>query len=147
VFQFPERQLFAERVRDDVAYGLKQSGVPGREIAVRVEAALDAVGLPAAQFAERVSFQLSGGEQRRVALACVLAQQRPVVLLDEPTLGLDHDGIERLVGLLDTLHERGVAAWTASHAETFVARTCDRVVVLDQGRVTSDAPAGADPPP
>ena len=146
VFQFPERQLFAEHVRDDVAYGLKQSGVPAHAIAARVEAALDAVGLPAGEFAERVSFQLSSGEQRRVALASVLAQQRPAVLLDEPTLGLDHDGIERLVALLRTLHDRGVATWTASHADAFVARTCDRVVVLEHGRVTTSGTPAAGMP-
>jgi energy-coupling factor transport system ATP-binding protein len=143
VFQFPERQLFAERVRDDVAYGLKQSGVPAGEIVSRVDAALEAVGLPPGDFADRMAFHLSGGEQRRVALAGVLAQQRQAVLLDEPTLGLDHEGIERLVDLMQRLHARGIATWSASHDERFVARTCDRIVMLEHGRVQFDGAGSA----
>lgn len=138
VFQFAERQLFCERLRDDVAYGLKQSGIAATEIAERVSSALEAVGLPPQEFADRVPFQLSAGEQRRAALACVLAQRRPAVLLDEPTLGLDHEGTERLVEILAGLHTGNVATWTASHDEDFIARTCDRTVELRRGRVGSE---------
>lgn len=135
VFQFAERQLFSETVREDVAYGLRESGVEAGEIASRVERALADVGLPAESFAARVPFHLSGGEMRRVALAGALAQERPLVLLDEPTLGLDADGIGRLVRALERLHARGAATWIASHDPHFVNATCDRVLVLDAGRV------------
>jgi len=141
VFQFPERQLFAETVREDVGYGLRQSRVPRAEVATRVATALDDAGLPPEEFADRVPFHLSGGEMRRVGLAGALAQQRPILLLDEPTLGLDHEGLRRLREILERVHARGVALWMASHDVDFVASTCDRLVVLDAGRLAYDGPA------
>jgi energy-coupling factor transport system ATP-binding protein len=135
VFQFPERQLFAETVAQDVGYGLRESGVDRAAIAPRVGAALADVGLPPAEFATRVPFHLSGGEMRRVALAGALAQQRSLLLLDEPTLGLDAEGLDRLREILDRVHARGVAYWMASHHVDFVCATCDRLVVLDAGGV------------
>jgi energy-coupling factor transport system ATP-binding protein len=141
VFQFPERQLFAETVREDVAYGLRESGVPATEVEERVRRALDEVGLPNAEFARRAPFHLSGGEMRRVALAGALAQGRSVLLLDEPTLGLDSEGTSRLRDILERLHARGVAFWVASHDADFVSRVCDRVVVLDSGSIAFDGAA------
>jgi len=135
VFQFAERQLFSETVRQDVAYGLHESGVDAAEITRRVDRALEDAGLPPESFAGRVPFHLSGGEMRRVALAGAFAQERPLVLLDEPTLGLDADGITRLVASLDRLHARGAAVWIASHDPYFVNAVCDRVLVLDAGRL------------
>ena len=139
VFQFPERQLFAETVAEDVGYGLRESGVGRAEVASRVEEALAEVGLPPAEFATRVPFHLSGGEMRRVALAGALAQRRQLLLLDEPTLGLDAEGLDRLRDILDGVHARGVAYWMASHDVDFVCATCDRVVVLDAGGVACSA--------
>lgn len=135
VFQFPERQLFAETVRDDVAYGLRESGVPVGEIETRVRQALEDVGLPPEDFASRSPFRLSAGEKRRVALAGALAQQRGLVLLDEPTLGLDAEGIARLVAVLARMHTRGVATWVASHDADFVAATCSHLVILERGQI------------
>ena len=135
VFQFPERQLFAESVRDDVAYGLRESGVAPAEVEGRVREALEDVGLAPDTFATRSPFRLSAGEKRRVALAGALAQRRGLILLDEPTLGLDAEGIARLVGILERMHVRGVAYWVASHDADFVAATCSHLVVLDRGRV------------
>jgi len=139
VFQFPERQLFAETVAEDVGYGLRESGVARAEVASRVEEALAEVGLPPAEFATSVPFHLSGGEMRRVALAGALAQRRQLLLLDEPTLGLDAEGLDRLRDILDGVHARGVAYWMASHDVDFVCATCDRVVVLDAGGVACSA--------
>jgi len=139
VFQFPERQLFAETVAEDVGYGLRESGVARAEVASRIEEALAEVGLPPAEFATRVPFHLSGGEMRRVALAGALAQRRQLLLLDEPTLGLDAEGLDRLRDILDGVHARGVAYWMASHDVDFVCATCDRVVVLDAGGVACSA--------
>jgi energy-coupling factor transport system ATP-binding protein len=141
VGQFPERQLFAETVREDVVYGLRESGLTVPEVESRVDRALDEVGLPAAEFAGRAPFHLSGGEMRRVALAGALAQGRPVLFLDEPTLGLDAEGTERLVGLLERLHSRDVAYWIATHDADFAARVCDRAVVLEAGSVAFDGAA------
>lgn len=142
VLQFAERQLFAPTVREDVAYGLRESGVPRAEVASRVDAALEDVGLPPDEFAMRVPFHLSSGEMRRVALAGALAQRRPVLLLDEPTLGLDSEGRARLAAILERVHSRGVACWLASHAADFVAATCAEAIALAGGRVAFEgAPA------
>lgn len=138
VFQFPERQLFAETVREDVAYGLAESGVARDTLAPRVRRALEEVGLPPDEFAERAPFHLSGGEMRRVALAGILAQERAVVLLDEPTLGLDAEGVARLRDILSRLHARGVAYWVASHDADFIDAVCDRAIVLADGAVSFD---------
>jgi energy-coupling factor transport system ATP-binding protein len=138
VFQFPEYQLFSETVAADVGYGLRQGGVSEDVVATRVSRALRAVGLAPEEFAERVPFHLSGGEQRRVALAGALARQRPLVLFDEPTLGLDASGVEALRGILALLHRDGVATWIASHDADFLAATCDRLLVLEAGRVAWD---------
>jgi energy-coupling factor transport system ATP-binding protein len=141
VFQFPERQLFAETVAEDVGYGLSASGVAKPQVEERVVQALDEVGLDAQTFAPRAPFHLSAGERRRVALAGILAQRRDVVLLDEPTLGLDEDGTQRLIGITEAMHERNVAYWMASHDTDFVAVTCTHLVVLVAGRVAYDGPA------
>jgi energy-coupling factor transport system ATP-binding protein len=138
VFQFPERQLFAETVHDDVAYGLRESGFAPHEVESRVASALAEVGLEPAEFGPRPPFHLSGGEMRRVALAGALAQRRPVLLLDEPTLGLDAEGLVRLRDILQRLQRRGVGCWIASHAADFIAATCDRIVVLDAGTIAYD---------
>jgi len=148
VFQFPERQLFAETVAEEVGYGLAASGVGHAEVEARVQRALRDVGLDADSFAHRAPFHLSGGERRRVALAGILAQERAVVLMDEPTLGLDDDGTRRLASITRALHERHVAYWVASHDTDFVAATCTHLVVLGEGKVVFHGPAAqywADP--
>ncbi|MFQ5599471.1 MAG: energy-coupling factor ABC transporter ATP-binding protein [Candidatus Krumholzibacteriia bacterium] len=139
VFQFPERQLFAESVLEDVAYGLRESGI--HDVEERVQRALRDVGLAPEEFGARPPVHLSGGEKRRVALAGALAQRRGVVFLDEPTLGIDREGVERLVTILAGLHERGIACWVASHDADFVGATCTELVVLDAGRVAFRGPA------
>ena len=141
VFQFPENQLFSETVAQDIAYGLRQSGVAADTIEARVHASLRAVGLDPQQFAMRVPFQLSAGERRRVALAGALAQQRQLLLLDEPTLGLDGRGIEQLQEILSQLRDRGVTYWIASHDADFLAATCASLVVLRAGIVAYERPA------
>jgi energy-coupling factor transport system ATP-binding protein len=142
VFQFPEYQLFSETVAEDVGYGLRQSGAPADAVASRVAQSLRAVGLPPEEFSQRVPFHLSGGEQRRVALAGALAQRRVLVLFDEPTLGLDASGVADLRRILDILHQDGIATWIASHDADFLASTCDRLLVLDAGRVAWEGDMG-----
>jgi energy-coupling factor transport system ATP-binding protein len=135
VFQFPENQLFSETVAADVGYGLRESGVAAEEIDGRVDAALEAVGLAPTIFRERLPFHLSGGERRRVALAGALAQQRSLLLLDEPTLALDVQGVRQLQKVLMRLRESGTRYWIASHDAEFLATTCSDLVVLQEGRV------------
>jgi energy-coupling factor transport system ATP-binding protein len=135
VFQFPENQLFSETVAADVGYGLRESGVAAEAVRERVEQALVAVGLEPQAFGHRVPFHLSGGEQRRVALAGALAQHRQLLLLDEPTLALDVQGVRHLQQVLQKHQDTGAGTWIASHDADFLAATCSQLVVLDKGRV------------
>jgi energy-coupling factor transport system ATP-binding protein len=140
VFQFPEYQLFEETVRADVAYGPRNLGLGQDEVATRVDRALRSVGLAPEQFAGRSPFTLSGGEMRRVALAGVLAMQPQVLVLDEPTAGLDPRGKEELLERIAALHRRGQTVVVVSHTMDEVARLAHRVVVMFEGRIVFDGP-------
>lgn len=135
VFQFPEYQLFEETVRRDVAYGPRALGLPEAEVTRRVEEALRQVGLDPARVGDRSPFNLSGGEMRRVALAGVLAMQPRVLVLDEPTAGLDPRGRASLVERIERLHRGGQTVVLVSHNMDEVARLATRIVVLHQGRI------------
>lgn len=142
VFQFPEYQLFEETVRRDVAYGPERLSLGEAEVAERVDEALHAVGLDPSRFGDRSPFALSGGEMRRVALAGVLAMRPTVLVLDEPTAGLDPRGKEEILARLELLHRQGLAVVVITHSMDEAARLADRVVVLDGGRVVMEgAPA------
>ncbi|MBE3576759.1 MAG: energy-coupling factor transporter ATPase [Limnochordales bacterium] len=139
VFQFPEDQLFAETVAEDIAFGPRNLGLDAAEVERRVEAALEAVGLTPAEFAGRSPLELSGGERRRVALAGVLAMQPEVLVLDEPTVGLDPAGRESLVELLIRFwHEGRHTLVVVSHDMELVSRLATRVLVLNRGRLIFD---------
>jgi energy-coupling factor transport system ATP-binding protein len=135
VFQFPEAQLFEETVRRDVAFGPRNLALPDDAIAERVDDALRQVGLDPARFGDRSPFGLSGGEMRRVAIAGVLAMRPRVLVLDEPTAGLDPQGRDELLARLERLHRQGLTLVLISHDMDVVARLADRVVVLHEGRV------------
>ena len=143
VFQFPENQLFSETVADDVGYGLREGGLSSEQVLGRVNGALEEVGLPPQEFRGRVPFHLSGGERRRVALAGALAQQRQLLLLDEPTLALDVQGVRHLRQVLNRRRERGVGYWIASHDADFLESTCSQLVVLQEGRSVYQGEAAA----
>ena len=132
VMQHPERQLFAETVAKDVAFGPTNLGLTADETAARVAKALDAVGLTS--HANASPFELSGGQQRLCALAGILAMQPDVLVLDEPTAGLDPHGRADLRRILATLAERGTTIVQVTHSMEDAARM-DRVVVIDGGRV------------
>lgn len=138
VFQFPEHQLFEETVRRDVAYGPTRLGLSGAVVAERVDEALRAVGLDPARFGGRSPFALSGGEMRRVALAGVLAMRPQVLVLDEPTAGLDPAGKAEMLARLETLHRNGQTIVFITHDMDEAARLADRVVVLNTGRVVME---------
>lgn len=135
VFQFPEYQLFEDTVRKDVAYGPRNLGLSESTIAARVTEALNHVGLDPARFGDRSPFTLSGGEMRRVALAGVLAMQPRVLVLDEPTAGLDPRGKEALMDRFHALHRQGLGIVLVTHNMDEVARLAGRIVVMDAGRV------------
>jgi energy-coupling factor transport system ATP-binding protein len=134
VFQYPEHQLFADTVEHDIAYGPRNRGVPEEEIRDRVRQAMHWVGLPES-LSDRSPFQLSGGQMRRVAIAGVLAMLPQVLILDEPTAGLDPAGREALLQQIDCLRrERGMTVLLVSHSMEEVARYAERIFVLHQGR-------------
>ena len=138
VMQRPERQLFAETVFDDVAYGPRNLGLSADEVTRRVNEQLEFLQI--AHKAQASPFELSGGQQRMVALAGVLAMNPEVLVLDEPVAGLDPSAARRLRRAIRSLHERGTAILLISHSMEDVARLADRVVALDHGRVGLDGP-------
>ena len=138
VMQHPERQLFAETVEEDVAFGPKNLGLSPSEVNTRVTMALEAVGL--ADKASASPFELSGGQQRLCAIAGVLAMNPEVLILDEPTAGLDPHGRAELRGIIDTLAAWGTTIVVVTHSMEDAARK-GQIVVIDDGHiVTSGAP-------
>ena len=136
VFQDAEDQLFMSRVRDDVAFGPANHGLAGPELDARVDAALAA--LDVTHLADRAPHHLSGGEQRRVAIATVLALRPDVLVLDEPTAGLDPASRRDLIGVLGALD---VAQLVVTHDLPLVLELCPRTVLMDRGRVVVSGPS------
>ena len=135
VFQYPEYQLFEDTVRKDVAFGPKNMGLDAREVERRVLAAIEAVGLDASVL-DKSPFALSGGQKRRVAIAGVMAMEPEVLILDEPTAGLDPRGRESILQLLREYHEkRGSTVVLVSHSMEEIARNAQRIIVLSGGGV------------
>ena len=138
VFQYPEQQLFEETVRADIAFGPRNLGLSDEEVDRRVRRALRRVGL-GEEILDRSPFDLSGGQMRRVAMAGVLAMEPRVLILDEPTAGLDPRGREEILAFVRDLHRRdGLTVIMVSHNMDEVARLAQRVVVMGQGRVLMD---------
>ena len=134
VFQDPEHQFLARTVRGEVELGLRASeltAVPGL---------MEALGLPLGAFADRSPYTLSGGEKRRLSLACVLVRRPRLLVLDEPTFGLDRSSHEALVTLLSERLDAGAALLAATHDLRFAGALFPRAVVLDRGRVVVDGP-------
>ena len=135
-FQFPEAQLFEHTVYADVAFGPRRMKLSKHEVRTRVLKALETVGLPPRDFAQRSPFELSGGQMRRVALAGVLAMSPAVLVLDEPTTGLDADGrAEFYYYLRRAQQEQGVTIVLVSHDMTEVAALANWLCVLHNGRL------------
>ena len=136
LFQFPETQLFENSVYADVAFGPRRMKLSKREVRTRVLKALETVGLPPHDFAQRSPFELSGGQMRRVALAGVLAMSPTILVLDEPTTGLDADARgEFYYYLRRAQQEQGVTIVLVSHDMTEVATLANRLYVLNNGRL------------
>jgi len=143
VFQTPELQLFAASSAQDVAFGPRQLGWSDDLVEAAVEAAMELVGLPLAEFGERHPYSLSGGEQRRLALAGVLAMRPRALLLDEPFVSLDPASRRDLAAVLARLVEGGTTVVLATHDVDAAWGLCREVLVLDGGRLTAAGPWGA----
>ena len=138
VFQYPEYQLFEETVAKDIAFGPKNQGLSPEEIDRRVRTAMAHVHLDYDKYAQRSPFELSGGQMRRVAIAGVLAMEPKVLILDEPTAGLDPRGRDRILGMIRDLHaEGGVTVIMVSHSMDDVARLATRLVVMSRGQLVA----------
>ena len=135
VFQYPEYQLFEETIEKDIAFGPKNLGLDEEETARRVREAMEAVGLRYEMFAPRSPFELSGGQKRRVAIAGVLAMQPKVLILDEPTAGLDPRGREEILTMVEAWKHDGRSVVMISHSMDDIARLCGRVLVMAGGRL------------
>lgn len=139
VFQYPEHQLFEIDVFSDVCFGPKNLGLNKSEIELRAYEALKQVGLEDEYFYQS-PFDLSGGQKRRVAIAGVLAMKPEVLILDEPTAGLDPKGREEILHLISKLHkENGITVVLVSHSMEDVAEYVDRLIVMNQGKIMYDA--------
>jgi energy-coupling factor transport system ATP-binding protein len=140
VFQYPEHQLFESDCFKDVCFGPRNLGLPQKEVELRAFEALSQVGFDPNYFYQS-PFDLSGGQKRRVAIAGVLAMKPRVLILDEPTAGLDPKGREDILGLISSLHkEMKITVILVSHSMEDVADYVDRIIVMNKGRVAFDAP-------
>ena len=138
VFQYPEHQLFEIDVFSDVCFGPKNLGLPKKEVELRAYAALKQVGLED-EFFYQSPFDLSGGQKRRVAIAGVLAMKPEVLVLDEPTAGLDPKGRDEILDQIAALkREIGITVLLVSHSMEDVAKYVERIIVMNQGAVMYD---------
>lgn len=138
VFQYPEYQLFEETVAQDVAFGPKNLGLSEAEVADRVEEALELVGLDYEDIKDRSPFDLSGGQKRRVAIAGVIAMKPHVLILDEPTAGLDPGAHQDILDMIEEVHEaQNNIIIFVSHNMADVASLSDKVMVLDSGKLVT----------
>ena len=138
VFQYPEHQLFEETVFKDVCFGPKNQGLPEKDITLRAYEALQSVGLPEKYF-DVSPFELSGGQKRRAAIAGVVAMKPQVLILDEPTAGLDPKGRDEILDMVSEMHARyGITVILVSHSMEDVAKYVVRIIVMNHGQVRYD---------
>lgn len=139
LFQFPEAQLFAPTIYADVAFGPQRMELEPKEVTKRVRAALEIVGLPFRDYAKRSPFELSGGQRRRVALAGILAMTPHILILDEPTVGLDGEGrADFYAHLARVRRDQGVTIILISHDMAEVAAISDQLYILHRGKLVME---------
>ncbi|NLY78290.1 MAG: energy-coupling factor transporter ATPase [Tissierellia bacterium] len=139
VFQYPEHQLFEETIYKDVAFGPSNLGLSQDEVHERVKTAIELVGLDFEKVKDRSPFELSGGQKRRVAIAGVLAMKPRVLVLDEPTAGLDPKGRDQILGRIKKLYEeKNITIILVSHSMEDIAKLVNRIVVMHRGKIVMD---------
>ncbi|MDD4160665.1 MAG: ATP-binding cassette domain-containing protein [Synergistaceae bacterium] len=136
VFQYPEQQIFAETVNEEISFGPYNWGLRGNALQERVLLAMDLIGLDHS-FASSNPFMLSGGEKRRVAIASVLASEPGYLVMDEPTAGLDFNGVCELTSLLRSMSENGICVIHITHDLELALSISDRILVISEGTVTA----------
>ena len=140
VFQYPEYQLFEETIERDIAFGPGNLDLSEEEVSRRVKASMDSVGLDYETYKDKSPFELSGGLKRRVAIAGVLAMEPKVLILDEPTAGLDPRGRDEILSEIKSIHEkRKITVILVSHSMEDVAKIAERIIVMDKGKVFLDS--------
>lgn len=137
VFQYPEHQLFETTVLEDVKFGPKNLGLDKLEIDLRAFEAIKQVGLSEKSY-DASPFELSGGQKRRVAIAGVLAMKPEILILDEPTAGLDPRGRDEILDQIAKLHKEGLTVILVSHSMEDVAKYADRIIAMNSGKIAFD---------
>jgi energy-coupling factor transport system ATP-binding protein len=141
VFQYPEHQLFEETIYKDIAFGPKNLGLSEEEVDKRVRDAMELVGLDFEELKERSPFELSGGQKRRVAIAGVIAMKPKVLILDEPTAGLDPKGRDDILDEIRKIYDKeNITIILVSHSMEDIARLVNRIFVMHRGKVALDGP-------
>ena len=136
VFQYPEYQLFAETVEKDIAFGPGNLGLDEEEISKRVRKSMEAVGLDYETYKDKSPFDLSGGQKRRVAIAGVIAMNPEVLILDEPTAGLDPGGRDEIFNLIKKLHrDNNITIILSSHSMDDMAKLAQTIIVMNHGKI------------
>ena len=136
VFQYPEYQLFEETIEKDIAFGPSNLGLDEEEINNRVKLSMEAVGLDYESFKDKSPFELSGGQKRRVAIAGVIAMNPEVLILDEPTAGLDPGGRDEIFELITNLHENNnMTIILSSHSMDDMAKLAKNIIVMNNGKI------------
>jgi len=139
VFQYPEYQLFEETIEKDIAFGPRNLGLSEDEILLRVKKAMNIVGLDYETYKDKSPFDLSGGQKRRVAIAGIVAMEPKVLILDEPTAGLDPKGREEILSKIKSMHdEYKMTILLVSHSMEDVAKVADRIIVMHKGKCILD---------
>ncbi|MDU6031191.1 MAG: energy-coupling factor transporter ATPase [Peptoniphilus harei] len=139
VFQYPEYQLFEETIERDIAFGPRNLDISEEKVHERVKASMESVGLDYETYKDKSPFELSGGLKRRVAIAGVLAMEPKVLILDEPTAGLDPRGRDEILSEIKSIHEnRKITVILVSHSMEDVAKIAERIIVFDKGKVFLD---------
>ena len=136
MFQYPEYQLFEETIEKDIAFGPSNLGLEEEEIKNRVKLSMEAVGLDYESFKDKSPFELSGGQKRRVAIAGVIAMNPEVLILDEPTAGLDPGGRDEIFELITKLHENNnKTIILSSHSMDDMAKLAKNIIVMNHGKI------------
>ena len=136
VFQDPEKQIFYSMVYDDLAFALRNIGMDEKTIKIRINKALESVN--GKDFIDRPVHSLSFGQKKRVAIASVIAMENNLVLLDEPTAGLDPESTKAIIDIIKSMHKKGKKIVITSHDMNLIYGICDYVYVLNQGRIISE---------